>query len=92
MTYILHDCMHDIVEDYVDDLIVKIKTWGTHLEALCKILDHLLEYNVRLNPKKYVFGVLFGKLLEFVVSQCGIEIDPNKVKAINAMPPSQNLK
>lgn len=58
MNYILHGYMHDIVEDYMDDLIVKIKIRSYHLEALCNILDHLLEYNVQLKPTKCIFNIL----------------------------------
>ena len=35
-----------------------------------------------LNPKKCVFGVLASKLLGFIVSQRGIEVNPEKIKAI----------
>src|SRR3954464_12898453 len=35
-----------------------------------------------LNPKKCVFGVPAGKLLGFIVSQWGIEVNPEKIKAI----------
>src|SRR4051812_12086198 len=35
-----------------------------------------------LNPKKCVFGVPAGKLLGFIVSQRGIEVNPEKIKAI----------
>jgi len=83
MTYILHDYMHDIVEDYVDDMIIKIKIQDTHLDTFCKILDHLLEYNIRLNPNKCIFGFLSRKILGFVISKHGIEVDPNKVKDIS---------
>ena len=38
-----------------------------------------------MNPKKCVFGVTSGKLLGHIVSQKGIEIDPDKVKAIREM-------
>lgn len=92
MTYILHEYMHDIVEEYMDEFIVKTKTCNTHLALVCKVLDRLPKYNVRLNPKKYVFGISSGKLLIFIISNRGIEVDPNKVQAINKMPPPKNLK
>jgi len=45
-----------------------------------------------MNPKKCVFGVSSGKLLGFIVSKRGIEIDPNKAKAIAEMAPPKNVK
>ena len=45
-----------------------------------------------MNPKKCVFRVSSGKLLGFIVSKRGIEIDPNKEKVIAEMPPPKNLK
>ena len=39
-----------------------------------------------------MFGVTSGKLLGFVGSQKGIEVDPEKVKAIVDMPPLQTQK
>ena len=41
---------------------------------------------MRLNPAKCTFGVKSGKLLGFNVSQKGIEVDPEKVKAMLEMP------
>ena len=41
---------------------------------------------MRLNPKKCTFGVTFGKLLGHVVSERGIEVDPEKIRAILDMP------
>ena len=37
---------------------------------------------MRLNPSKCVFGVALGKFLGFMVSQKGIEANPEKVRAI----------
>ena len=37
---------------------------------------------MRLNPKKCTFGVTFGKLLGHIVSERGIEVDPEKIEAI----------
>ena len=40
---------------------------------------------MRLNPKKYIFGVISGKILGYIVSQKGIEVDPDKEKVIHEM-------
>ena len=37
---------------------------------------------MRLNPKKCTFKVTFGKLLGYMVSERGIDVDPDKIKAI----------
>ena len=41
---------------------------------------------LRLNPNKCMFGVQSGKVLGFVVSNKGIEVDLAKVKAIQEIP------
>ena len=45
-----------------------------------------------MNPTKCTFRVKSGKLLGFIVSQKGIEVDPNKVKAILVMPKQRTKK
>lgn len=50
-----------------------------------KLFERLRKYQLKLNPIICSFGVKFGKLLGFVVSSQGIEVDPDKVKAIQAM-------
>ena len=37
---------------------------------------------MRLNPKKCTFGVTSRKLLGYMVSERGIEADPDKIRAI----------
>ena len=41
---------------------------------------------MRLNPKKCTFGVTSRKLLGYMVSERGIEVDPDKIRAIIDMP------
>lgn len=91
MTTIFHDFMHTLMEDYVDDLLCKSVTRDSHLAILGPIFDQMETYKRRLNPKKCVFGVTAGKLLGYIVSHRGIEVDPAKVKAIMDMPPPSNL-
>ena len=85
-TALFHDMMHKEVEVYVDDMMVKSEMREGHFEALDKFLARLEKYNLRLNPKKCVFRVTSGKLLGYIVSERGIEVDPDKIKAIQEMP------
>ena len=52
---------------------------------LRKLFKRLIKYKLRLNPNKCVFGASSGKLLGFIVSQRGIEVDLAKVQAIRDM-------
>ena len=47
---------------------------------------------MRLNPNKCVFKASSGKLLGFIASQRGIEVNPAKVQAIKDMPASKTKK
>jgi hypothetical protein len=47
---------------------------------------------VKLNPEKCVFGVPRGMLLGYIVSQRGIEANPEKVTALERMGPIRDLK
>ena len=47
---------------------------------------------MKLNPSKCVFGVSSGKFLGFMVSQRGIEANPDKMQAILNMEPPKNIK
>nr|XP_009767615.1 PREDICTED: uncharacterized protein LOC104218749 [Nicotiana sylvestris] len=47
---------------------------------------------MKLNPEKCAFGVGSGKCLGFMVSNRGIEINPNKIKAIEEITVVNNVK
>ena len=91
MMVIFHDMIHIDMEVYVDDILVKSRTRVEHPRALARILQRSWEHNLKMNPKKCVFGVSSNKLLRFIVSKRGIEIDPNKAKVITEMPPPKNI-
>ncbi|PKI55417.1 hypothetical protein CRG98_024190 [Punica granatum] len=91
MVTLFHDMMHKEIEVYVDDMIAKSKEGEDHLVNLKRLFDHLRKYKLRLNPAKYTFGVKSGKLLGFIVSEKGIEVDPDKVKAIMELPPPSTV-
>lgn len=86
MVTLFHDMIHKEIEVYVDDMIAKSQTEEEHVEHLRKLFICLRKFKLRLNPNKCTFGVRSSKLLEFIVSQKEIEVDPDKVKAIQNMP------
>ena len=53
---------------------------------------NLRRFNIKLNPKKCVFGVLKGKLLGYIVSKHGIEANHEKITTISNMGPIRNVK
>ena len=85
MVALFHDMIHHEIEVYVHDMIARSKTEEEHLDHVQKLFERLKRYKLRLNPNKCTFGVRSGKLLGFVVSNKGIEVDPAKVKAIQEM-------
>jgi len=92
MVTLFHDMIHKEIEVYVDDMIAKSQTEEEHLVNLEKLFERLRKFKLRLNPNKCTFGVRSGKLLGFIVSQRGIEVDPEKVKAIQVMPAPKTEK
>uniref|UniRef100_A0A2N9F125 Integrase catalytic domain-containing protein n=1 Tax=Fagus sylvatica TaxID=28930 RepID=A0A2N9F125_FAGSY len=87
-----HDQIGRNMEVYVDDMLVKSKKDEDHLIDLKETFQTLRRYNMKLNPAKCVFGVSSGKFLGFMVSQRGIEANPDKIKAILDMSPPKTVK
>ena len=55
---------------------------STLLADLEETFANLRTNKITLNPKKGVFGVPASKLLKFLVSERGIECNPEKIVAI----------
>ena len=80
------------IQVYVDDMLVKSVRDNDHLSDLQETFDTLRSYNMKLNPSKCMFGVTAGKFLGFMVSQKGIEVNPEKVRAIMELEPPKTVK
>ena len=80
------------VEVYVDDMLVKSKDEANHLDNFKEIFSTLRKYNMKLNPAKCVFAIALGKFLGFIVSQQGIETNPDKVKVIIEVKSPKTMK
>ena len=76
------DLIGKSMEVYVDDMLVKSKIAGDHIEHLNQMFNILREYGIKLHPLKRAFGVGSGKFLGFMVNQRGIEANPEKINAL----------
>ena len=92
MLHVFGDHLGRSVEAYVDDIVVKSRKTDDLVADLRITFDCLRAKGVTLNPEKCVFGVPRGMLLGFIVSQWGIESNPEKVSAITRMGPIRDLK
>ncbi|KAL5743996.1 hypothetical protein ACOSP7_026858 [Xanthoceras sorbifolium] len=80
------------MEVYVDDMLTKSLTAEEHTYNLRETFEILQEYEMKLNPKKCVFGVASGKFLGFLVHQRVIEANPEKIDALVKIKPPRTLK
>ena len=84
--------MHKDVEVYVDNMIVKSRDRADHLAALQRFFEKIKRFRLRLDPKKCTFGVTSRKILGHIVSERGIEVDPEHIRAIRDMPTPRTEK
>ena len=67
------------------NMVVKSPSHRQHAKDLSAVFSALRQYNLRLNQDKCVFGVDRGKFIGFMLTQCSIEANPEKCKAIIEM-------
>jgi hypothetical protein len=92
MQHVLGDHIGWTVVAYVDDIVVKTRNADDLVGDLRIAFVCLRANGVKLNPEKCVFGVPRGMLLGYIVSQWGIEPNPEKVAALDRMGPIRDLK
>ncbi|MCO5558740.1 hypothetical protein L7F22_012326 [Adiantum nelumboides] len=79
------------VKEFIDDFCV-YSTRAEHCEKLEMVLKHYDECGGQLNPKKCSFAQPRVKLLGHMLSENGIEADPDKVKAMILLPSPKDSK
>jgi hypothetical protein len=89
MNHVFSEHIGRAVEAYVDDIVVKTRKAFDLLSDLETTFRCLKAKGVKLNPEKCVFGVPRGMLLWFIVSERGIEANPEKSQPLPAWGPSR---
>jgi hypothetical protein len=80
------------IEVYIDDIVIKTVKADSLLNDLRETFANLDRYSIKLNPKKCSFGVPTGQLLGYLISERGIEGNPEKIQAIINMQPPKTLR
>jgi len=80
------------MQAYVDDMVVTSSERGRHAADLEELFATISKYHLKLNPEKCVFGVEAGKFLGFMLTERGIEANPDKCAAIIAMRSPTSVK
>ncbi|XP_027348001.1 uncharacterized protein LOC113859419 [Abrus precatorius] len=80
------------MEVYVDDMVIKSVKLEHHLMHLKEVFGQARRHGMRFNPEKCTFGVVGSKFLGFMLSERGIEANPDKCQAIIEMASPRNVK
>jgi hypothetical protein len=92
MMSIFSDMIKEITEVFMDDFSVYGKTFDDCLKNLDKVLQRYEEKHLVLNWEKCHFMVREGIVLGHLLFKQGIEVDRSKIKVIEQLPPTINIR
>ena len=84
---LLEEYLDNFVITYLDNILIFTnRTHKEHIEYIRKVLTKLMKEDMMLKLKKYKFFKNEIKYLRHIISGKGIQMSPNKVKAILDQP------
>ena len=73
-------------------MVVTSHERGRHATDLEELFTTISKYHLKLNPEKCAFGMEAGKILGFILTERGIEANPDKCAAIIVMRSPTSVK
>ena len=90
---LMEDCLGDlhlkICLVFLDDIIIFSDSFEEHVSRVEQVLDRLQLCGLKLNPKKCVFGQDKVRYVGHIVSEEGVEADPEKLDRVKDWPRPQ---
>src|SRR5271154_7105841 len=88
---VLREYLDEFVVAYLDDILIYSPNPQEHTQHVRKVLRKLKAANLFLKPEKCEFSQKRVKYLGSILSEKGISMDPDKVKAILEWPTPENV-
>ena len=79
MNKILKPYIRKFMLVFVDDILVYIKTWVSHLQHAGKSLQLLHDHQLFIKCSKCYFGVSEVEYLGHIVGKDGVRVDPKNI-------------
>ncbi|XP_075655153.1 uncharacterized protein LOC142625361 [Castanea sativa] len=92
MAIMFRDKIGRTVEVYIDDMVIKSKQEGQHIDNLKEVFKILRRHRLRLNTDKCAFGVGSCKFMGYLITKGGIEVSPDQIEAVKRLKPPSNPK
>ena len=90
----MEECLGDynmkICIIYLDDIIIFAKELEERIERLYLVLTRFKEHHLKLSAEKCFFMQKNVHFLGHVLSDCGIETEPDKIKKVKNWPVPKN--
>ena len=80
------------VQAYVDDMVMTSQERGRHTTDLEELFATIAKYRLKLSLEKCVFEVEAGKVFGFLLTERGIEANPDKCAVILVMRSPASVK
>ena len=92
MNDVLFDYLDDFCTAYLDDILIYSDNELNHDAHVHKVLQRLQDAGLQADIKKCEFSVKRTKYLGFIISTDGIEVDSEKISAVESWQPPKTVK
>jgi hypothetical protein len=77
---------------YIDDIIIASQEFDQHLASIRTVLTRFRSHNLKLKPSKCIFAAEKLLYLGMLISEKGMEPDPDKVRSLRDIPSPKSNK
>ncbi len=77
---------------YLDDILCFSPDINQHIKDLTQIFTRFRQHNIKAHSSKTHLGLSRLKFLGYILSEKGLEIDPERIEKLKAWPRPQNVK